>query len=228
MDQQIIQRKIYPFEIEYQCHPFIWGFDRQSFAKSCEEIRQKLPETLDLVQASKWLNEFYNYHCIHRQNCSGATGIVKEWLQFAEGLLSRTGMVLLADITTRDCGTWFPEIINRETEQYHRNHTAGLKTISPIPCALQNGICQSANSCYTRREFAVRSCFCSEDRTQLCYRAFAPMEFAQDIIKSYRPGPYRVNWERNVDCQHGVRGQFITSAIAPCGFSAYVQVGGES
>jgi hypothetical protein len=86
--------------------------------------------------------------------------------------------------------------------------------------------CHTARACYTRRAFHVSSRFCVAGNTQLCYRVFTPMEFANDISKTYRDVPYRVNWLRDVDCHRGIRGNFLRDESAPSGFSAYCKMAG--
>lgn len=217
---EVQKRGGFRFEIKFTCRQFTWGFDRESFRRSCDELAGLLPGPIDMVQASKWLVEFYNYQKIRSQSIERASGIVEEFLRFAERVAGSEGLVALADVTTSDCGRWFPEIMNGEAVGYLANG-GSLRSISPIPCAFRQGNCPSAHGCYTRRYFRVSSRFCVEDKSQLCYRVFAPMEFAQDIIQTYLRIPYRVSWGYKVDCRGGARGNFIQGSIVPSGFSAY-------
>jgi len=213
-------RKVFPFELEFECRPFVWGFDTAAFRGSCAELRRTLPGGYDLVQASKWLVEFYNRARREHGNLETAQGIVREYLQLAESLVDANGLVALADVTTADCGQWFPMVINRESIDY-LNAGGHLKVVSPIPCAMRQGDCPSGRHCYTRRLFAVSSRFCLMDKSQLCYRVFAPMDFAQHITSRYRDIPYRVNWSRKPVCFRGVRQE--NASIVASGFSAYVR-----
>ena len=210
----------FSFALDFECRPFTWGLDRVSFRQSCEELRAFLPAQADLVQASKWLVEFYNYQNTQCNNLHAAQGILSDFLRFAERLVAPTSMVAIADVTTSDCGRWFPTILNGESNDYLAQG-GGLRTISPIPCAFQQGNCPTAHTCYTRRAFNVSSRFCVADNSQLCYRVFAPMDFANDITQSYKDIPYRVSWYRNMDCHRGTRGNFVQDGTAPSGFSAY-------
>ena len=223
---EVVRRKVYSFPIEFNCRQFTWGLDAHSFRESCEQLRAWLPKSLDMVQASKWLIEFYIGQWQRTQNLDQASGIVREWLRFAESIVDAAGLVAISDLTTRDCGHLFPMVLNGEATDYLADPQARLRAISPIPCALRQGNCPSARNCYTRRAFCVTTGFCVSDPSQLCYRAFAPMEFAQDIIHDYRDIPYRVSWNYNVDCQNGRRGNFIQGDIAPSGFSAYCRMPG--
>lgn len=210
----------FPFELEFTCYPFIWGLDRDSFRRSCEELRGLLPAQADLVQASKWLVEFYNYQAIAHGSLEAATGIIRDFLSFVEDVVGASGMVAIADVTTADCGRWFPEVMNGEAVDYLVGG-GRMRSISPIPCAFCQGNCPSAHGCYTRRPFRVSSRFCMEDNSQLCYRVFAPMEFSQEIISPYKNIPYRVNWGRSVDCRGGIRETILQGVNVPSGFSAY-------
>ncbi len=220
---ELERRKVYPFPIEFDCRQFTWGQDLTAFRESCQQVRTMIPGAMDMVHASKWLVEFYIYQKQQHQSFGLAAGIVKEWLRFAEEIVAPMGVAVVSDLTTRDCGHWFPEILNGEAIDYLSENHSRMRAISPIPCALRQGNCPSGHGCYTRRAFRVTSGFRVSDPSQLCYRAFAPMEFAQDIIRDYRDIPYRVNWNRRVDCRSGIRGNFIQGQAVPSGFSAYCQ-----
>ena len=210
------------FELDLTCRQFTWGLDRESFRKSCDELSAFLPGPVDMIQASKWLVEFYTFQKMHNKRMDAAGGIVEEFLRFSENVVRRDGMVAIADVTTADCGRWFPEVMNGEANDYLARGGA-LRAISPIPCAFRQGDCPSGHICYTRRYFRVSSSFRMEDKSQLCYRVFAPMDFAQEIIGTYRNIPYRVSWGRKEDCSGGIRGNFIQGDVVPSGFSAYCQ-----
>ena len=217
---EVQKRGGFRFEIKFTCRQFTWGFDRESFRRSCDELAGLLPGPIDMVQASKWLVEFYNYQTIAHGSLEAATGIIRDFLSFVEDVVGASGMVAIADVTTADCGRWFPEVMNGEAVDYLVGG-GRMRSISPIPCAFCQGNCPSAHGCYTRRPFRVSSRFCMEDNSQLCYRVFAPMEFSQEIISPYKNIPYRVNWGRSVDCRGGIRETILQGVNVPSGFSAY-------
>ncbi len=217
---ELQRRGEFNFEMDFTCRQFTWGFDRESFRRSCEELAALLPHPVDMIQASKWLVEFYTFQRMHNERMDAAAGIVEDYLRFSENLVGADGLVAIADVTTADCGRWFPEVLNGEANDYLAQGGM-LRAISPIPCAFRQGDCPSGHTCYTRRYFRVSSSFRMEDKSQLCYRVFAPMDFAQEIIRTYRNIPYRVSWGRKVDCKAGIRGNFIQGEVVPSGFSAY-------
>ena len=92
---EVQRRGGFGFEIEFTCRQFTWGFDRESFRRSCDELAAVLPGPVDMVQASKWLVEFYNYQRIHNQSLDAARGIVGEFLRFAEGWPGRMDWLAL-------------------------------------------------------------------------------------------------------------------------------------
>ena len=210
---ELVGRKAFSFALDFRCQEFIWGQGMDAFRESCGQLRPMLPEAVDLVQASKWLIEFYN------RDRESATGTIGEFLRFAETLAAPTGFVGVLDLTTSDCGRWFPEIHNGESVDYLKAG-GGLRTVSPVPCALRQGDCPGAHGCYTRRAFTVSSSFCMNDSSQVCYRVFAPMNFASNITGGYRDIPYRVSWNRRPFCNKGIR-QDVGDTVAS-GFSAYM------
>ena len=222
---ELNRRGEFNFEMDLACRQFTWGFDRESFRRSCDELAGLLPGPVDLIQASKWLVEFYTFQWIHNKRMDAARGIVEDFLRFTENRVEPDGLVAIADVTTADCGRWFPEVLNGEANDYLAQGGI-MRAISPIPCALRQGDCPSGHTCYTRRHFRVSSSFRMEDKSQLCYRIFAPMDFAQEIIRTYQNIPYRVSWGRKEDCRGGIRGNFIQGEVVPSGFSAYCQMPG--
>jgi hypothetical protein len=157
---ELVARKVFPFAVDFRCCEFVWGQGPDTFRGSCAQIRPMLPESVDLVQASKWLIEFYN------RDLKTAQGTIGEFLRFAENVVAPTGFVGMLDLTTSDCGRWFPEIHNGESVDYLKGG-GGLRTVAPVPCALRQGDCPGAHGCYTRRAFAVASSFCMNDSSQV-------------------------------------------------------------
>ena len=210
-------KRVFPFELEFECREYTWGLDASSFEESCRRMRDMLPETVDLIQTSKWLVEFYN------RDRNAAAGTIQNLLRFAETAVGPQGLVAALDLTTKDCGTWFPYLLNREAIAYLR---AGghLRTVTPIPCALTQGNCASGCRCFTQRKLKVSSSFGEQVPTKVCYRVFAPMEFASDITKTFADRPYYVavqSYSNDLMCHRGRR--TIVGDRAPNGFSGYGQ-----
>ena len=207
----------FPFELELECREYTWGLDAGSFEESCNRMRGMLPAAIDLVQTSKWLVEFYN------RDRTAAAGMIQNLLRFAETAVGPQGLVAALDLTTKDCGTWFPYLLNREAIAYLK---AGgqLRTVTPIPCALTQGNCASGCRCFTQRKLKVSSSFGEQVPTKVCYRVFAPMKFASDITKTFADRPYYVavqSYSNDLMCHRGRR--TIVGDRAPNGFSGYGQ-----
>ena len=208
---------VFPFELEFECREFTWGLGAGSFEESCRRMREMLPETVDLLQTSKWLVEFYN------RNLSAAAGTIQGLLRFAETAIGPRGLVAALDLTTKDCGTWFPYLLNREAIAY-LNAGGQLRAVTPIPCALTQGNCTSGCLCFTQRKLKVSSSFGAQVPTKVCYRVFAPMNFATEITKTYVDRPYFVavhSYTRDLMCHRGRRTSIGDQA--PSGFSGYGQ-----
>ena len=176
---------------------------------------QERQSRFDLVLLWKVLSEFYN------ANPALAIGTVLTALDLIAPLVAPKGLCLIADLTSKyQDREFFPYILNREANEYHAGAQSPLATVCPIPCSLAAGTCR-ARACYTQRRFQVSHALSRQEESKICYRAFAPRPFAEEIVKSFpKAAAHRVNEARRaVACASGKLRE--VQGDLPSGFNAF-------
>lgn len=167
----------------------------------------------DIILCWKYLCEFYNNSYLL------ALGTVKSTIQEVSRALAPNSIFIVTDITAKDNNhEWFPIILNRESQQYLREHTGSLRTILPIPCAKRHDQCD-AYRCFTQRQLNVSHALRAADTTRIAYRVFAPTHFADRIVQEYAGhARYRVN--ARAPHEHCVVDSTAVAAEPACGYTA--------
>lgn len=190
-------------------------FDLESYVPALSAIADQFGTRYDIITSWKCLCEFYNV------KYASAQGIISNTLRIASRLLLPYGLCIIADVTTRDNPyEYFPMILNREANQHDQAPQAKMRTILPVPCAINSCTCQDG-SCYTQRRFVLNHRLVKNDETKIAYRVFAPNSFAETITATFTEHPaYRVNAARpNESCFGGRIGEGERSD--PCGFTGF-------
>lgn len=104
--------------------------------------------------------------------------------------LSKTGLFLLLDITTKtNTGGYYPQLMNRQVNEFNRNNT-GHTTLVPIPCHLYEAECME--NCFTQKEFRVSHQEVSSDHSKVAYRIIGRNEFVQKIHTAHLATDYLI------------------------------------
>jgi hypothetical protein len=199
------------FKIYHNCREHYFPSQLDSFVQEFGSFAQQL-DNYDLIIFWKCLCEFYN------QGYTTALGIIKHAVSLVADHLTEEGLCILSDITSKIAEIeYFPEILNRELEEYCCSSAQALKTIIPIPCSF--GKCIKA--CYTQRIFKVEHKLSSHDISKLSYRVLAPSSFANKITSKYLSKPYSMNAAKPyLSCLNGEISKSSQENIA-CGFTQF-------
>lgn len=104
--------------------------------------------------------------------------------------LSKTGIFLLLDITTKtDKGRYYPQLMNRQVSNFNRNNT-GHTSLVPIPCRTHETECRE--DCFTQKEFRVSHQKASSDHSKIAYRIIGRSEFAQQFHTAHIAAKYLI------------------------------------
>lgn len=104
--------------------------------------------------------------------------------------LSKTGVFLLLDITTKyDRSLYYPQLMNRQVSDFNRNKT-GHTTLVPIPCRIHEAECME--DCFTQKEFRVSHQKASFDHSKVTYRIIGRSEFAQQFHTAHITAKYLI------------------------------------
>ena len=104
--------------------------------------------------------------------------------------LSKTGFFLLLDITTKyDRGCYYPQLMNRQVNDFIRNKTEHT-TLVPIPCRIYEAECMG--DCFTQKEFRISHQKASSDHSKVAYRIIGRSEFALKFHTAHVAAQYLI------------------------------------
>lgn len=129
-------------------------------------------ETFDFILTSKMINELIAHGGSQWREAYG--DFVRAYLP----LLSRTGLCLLLDVTTKAGATFCPILLNSQVNRA-LSGMSGYRTLLPRPCGM-NVDC-SVTDCFTQKEFTVTHSCHANDKSRVAYRVLCPRELAEAV-----------------------------------------------
>lgn len=128
--------------------------------------------TYDLILCFKAINELVQNQLLGEPYFEVTQGLLTK--------LSRDGLFILADVTTRNNNAgWYPQIMNNQINCLLRQ-SQDFSTIVPYPCFIYEDRCAG---CYMQDIFFVTHRYKEKDKSKLAYRIIG----RNDFVKSLHP-----------------------------------------
>jgi len=128
------------------------------------------------------------------------------FLSFYTPLLSKIGLLLLLDVTTKPehADNYYPMFLNNQGSQFVREQPAFV-TLIPVPCHLYETSCDE--QCFTQKEFSITHRARRNDLSRVAYRVLARKALASAFYENIeRDAEYvistRVANDRCTTCTH--------------------------
>ena len=98
-------------------------------------------------------------------------------------LLSKNGMLILLDVTTKDEKQkyFYPQLMNHELNKYISEHRE-LATLLPLSCGCNSNCTEY---CFMQQTFIVSHSRKANDESRVCYRIIVPKQFREKVIKAF-------------------------------------------
>ena len=110
-------------------------------------------------------------------------GFYHRFLSFYTPLLSKIGLLLLLDVTTKPkhADNYYPMFLNNQGSQFVREQPAFV-TLIPVPCHLYETSCDE--QCFTQKEFSITHRARRNDLSRVAYRVLARKALASAFYEN--------------------------------------------
>lgn len=129
-------------------------------------------------------------------------------------LLSKNGMLILLDVTTKDEQQkyFYPQLMNHELNKYISEHRE-YSTLLPLSCGC-NSSC--TEYCFMQQTFKVSHSRKANDESRVCYRIIVHKQFREKVIKAFpMNADYVIHYQKHKQgdnsslCLKGTKGNSI-------------------
>jgi SAM-dependent methyltransferase len=117
-----------------------------------------------------------------------------EWFNIVCELLNPSGLVLIADVTTKTkYSDYLPLLLNEQARAFIKNNPL-FKILSPLSCSTYSNICN--NNCFYKHEFYVSHRQKNRDVSRIIYKIIGRSAFVEKIIEDKKRGKFVINWKQ--------------------------------
>lgn len=157
-------------------HTISLGCRQKVMSKESDLNRELLGVDFDFIICSKMACELLSHGVVK-------TNVYSKLASILCPLLSKEGMLILLDVTTKDEKQkyFYPQLMNHELNKYISEHR-DYSTLLPLSCGCNSNCTEY---CFMQQTFMVSHSHKANDESRVCYRIIVPKQFCEKVLNSF-------------------------------------------